>query len=473
MPGVLASRIKAGYRLGYRTLAALSQDHGAYLTHGGAIVPKRGKLPDENDEILLRIEAPSGAYFDFPSRVVRQMPGEGFMVAFEPASASSRLALDELVGSADFRAAMESEAPVEGELKRVALLSPDLAREAAASPGPSAPPSARLDEEENTDPGADEPGTDPGLDEPSTDPRFAAGAALDEIEGEESTLDALPTPTLSAAIPSPPPADDAPFPTPASGESYAVYVVRYPSLLDFVQVADGFLSTARLEVPYPQDPAAVGALAQLRIGLPGKNDFEMYAVVDAVRPDAVVLRVNPEDPSFLAAGTFPRTSAGQKRLATEQPEHRGPIHVTRFEEQRGADDDSTMPLRRRINRMGMEEKINLALSGEREERMALANDGNKAIHHYLLRNAKISLDEIALMARMPGLNPDVLVKIGENPAYTQNPQIVRHLVFNPKTPTKLSLRLLDRLPRGDLQIIAKRNMHRALVAAAQKKLGMK
>lgn len=105
--------------------------------------------------------------------------------------------------------------------------------------------------------------------------------------------------------------------------------------------------------------------------------------------------------------------------------------------------------------------------------MALANDGNKAIHHYLLRNAKISLDEIALMARMPGLNPDVLVKIGENPAYTQNPQIVRHLVFNPKTPTKLSLRLLDRLPRGDLQIIAKRNMHRALVAAAQKKLGMK
>ena len=106
--------------------------------------------------------------------------------------------------------------------------------------------------------------------------------------------------------------------------------------------------------------------------------------------------------------------------------------------------------------------------------MALASDGNKAIHHYLLKNARTSMDEIVMMARLPTLNPDVLMKIGENPAYTQNPQVVRNLVFNPKTPVKLAVRLIDRLPKSVLNLIAKRtSMHRSIVSAAQKKLGRK
>ena len=121
--------------------------------------------------------------------------------------------------------------------------------------------------------------------------------------------------------------------------------------------------------------------------------------------------------------------------------------------------------------MGMDDKINLALSGNREERMALAMDSNKAVHHYLLKNAKLTLDEIAYMARLPSLNPDVLDKIAENPAYTQNPSVTKALVFNPRTPVRTAIRLLDRLPRNELVNLSKRmSMNQRLVMAAKNKL---
>ncbi|MEQ8976988.1 MAG: hypothetical protein RL846_03620, partial [Deltaproteobacteria bacterium] len=135
------------------------------------------------------------------------------------------------------------------------------------------------------------------------------------------------------------------------------------------------------------------------------------------------------------------------------------------------EDFDKMPIRRRLARMGMDDKINMALSGNREERMALAMDGNRAVHHYLLKNAKITLDEIAFMSRLPSLNPDVLDKIAENPMYTQNPTVTKALVYNPKTPIRTAIRLLDRLPRPEIMNLAKRsNMNLRLVMAAKKKI---
>ena len=119
----------------------------------------------------------------------------------------------------------------------------------------------------------------------------------------------------------------------------------------------------------------------------------------------------------------------------------------------------------------MDDKINLAQAGNKEERMALAMDPNKAVHHYLLKNAKITVDEIAFMARLPSLNPPVLDKIAENPAYTQNPSVAKALVYNPKTPVRTAIRLLDRLPRSEVMNLAKRmGMNLKLVMAAKKRL---
>jgi hypothetical protein len=265
--------------------------------------------------------------------------------------------------------------------------------------------------------------------------------------------------------------DETPFfPRPGPGDHYVVYVVKFPSLLDYSAVRDRFHDTQRIELAYHEEHASPGDLSQLRINLPGRNMFEMYAVIERVEPNLVELRVDKFDAVFVLATGFLTSVAGQKRLQGEKESDRGPIEILRLEEQRPADDPDKMPIRLRISRMSMEDKINLALSGNREERMALATDTNKAIHHYLLKNAKMSLDEISFMARMPTLNPDVLGKIAENPAYTQNPQVVKSLVYNPKTPIMVALRLLDRLPRPELLTLSKRtSMNARLIQAAKKK----
>jgi twinkle protein len=261
------------------------------------------------------------------------------------------------------------------------------------------------------------------------------------------------------------------FRTPKPGESYVVYITKFKTLSDFLAPHEVFEKHARMTLPYAGETAAEGALAELRIQLPGKNVFELWALVGRVTATEVTVHVNPASATFTKACAFPRTATGTRRLANERPEWRGPVQIIRLTEERKTEDLESLPLRRRMSRMSMEDKINMALSGGREERMALAMDGNKAVHHYLLKNARISLDEIAFIARLPTMNPDVLAKIGENPSYVQNQQVVKNLIYNPKTPVPLSIRLLDRLPRSEVMNLSKRmSMNQRLVQAAKKKL---
>ena len=456
------SKPKTGFKVKYLSLALLSQDHEEYLTHGGLLLPKKGKLPDTDALLTIRIETPVGAYFDLPSRVIRQMPGMGFAVAFEPGARSTQHALDEMIASPAFKQAVAAEGHISGTKKTVVILSPDtLAPPAASKP---ARPLTRPDfEEEATLPGLLEPNPLGEPDDESLDAELLAGA-LDDPEGSlQDPLDR----TLDEHDPDP----DA-FARPPPGETFPVFALRFSTLLDYLAVHDKFARKARMTISHANETEPEGTVCQLRLTLPGAISFSMFAVLDRVEEEFVSVRVNPDDPAYIGAIAYPRTHKGQQRLTTEREDHRRPVQVLRLQDTHAVGgEDGGMPLRRRLQRMSMEEKINLALSGNREERMALATDSNKAIHHYLLKNRRLSLDEIAFMARSPSLNPDVLKKIAENPMYTQNPQVVRNLVFNPKTPVKVSVRLIDRLPRNDVQIISRRtSMNRALVAAAQKKL---
>lgn len=288
----------------------------------------------------------------------------------------------------------------------------------------------------------------------------------DELYGEEDPEIAA---TTASDIDEPPPPTA--FRTPGPGEKYVVYILKLKTVTDFAEMVPEFRTSAKVLVPSREDTAKEGDLAQLRISLPGRNIFTLWALVGRIRPTDVTLHVNPDSTAFAKALAFPRSVLGARRMTTEKPKDRGPSEVIRFEETRPKEDEKDMPVRRRISRMSMEDKINMALSGSREERMALALDGNKAIHHYLLKNARISLDEIAFIARLPTMNPDVLGKIAENPSYVQNLTVLKNLVYNPKTPVPIAIKLLDRMPRSEVLHLSKRmSMNQRLVQAAKKKI---
>ena len=134
------------------------------------------------------------------------------------------------------------------------------------------------------------------------------------------------------------------------------------------------------------------------------------------------------------------------------------------------DDAPSGSLYDRLKAMTVSEKMQLALSGTREERTALFRDPNKTLHVYVLKNPRIGLDEVQAAAKLPNLSPDALKLVAEHREWSVNAQVCTALVRNPKTPMPLALRLLDRVAPSDLRAIAKGGARDQLVQAARKKL---
>jgi hypothetical protein len=116
--------------------------------------------------------------------------------------------------------------------------------------------------------------------------------------------------------------------------------------------------------------------------------------------------------------------------------------------------------------------MQLALSGGREERMALMRDPNRILHNYVLRNPRIGLDEVQAAAKLPSMNPESLAFIADHPEWGRNSTVCIALARNPKTPTAIAVRMLDKIPEADVRLIAKGAGRAALVQAARRKLNL-
>lgn len=137
----------------------------------------------------------------------------------------------------------------------------------------------------------------------------------------------------------------------------------------------------------------------------------------------------------------------------------------------GPADSTTGNLRLRITRMSSLEKQDLALSGNRLERLALLKDSNKTLHTLVLKNRKITSEEVRMLAAFRNANPQALQKIAANTEWARDGRIVTALVGNPKTPQQVAIRLLDRLPTAELRRLARAtDVPPAISRAARRKL---
>jgi hypothetical protein len=124
---------------------------------------------------------------------------------------------------------------------------------------------------------------------------------------------------------------------------------------------------------------------------------------------------------------------------------------------------------KQIKDLPVPEKIELAKTGNREERLTLIRDGNKQVREAVLDNARITEVEIAAIASSPNVPDELLDKIIANLDWMKNYQVSLALVNNPKTPPSFALKLLDRLRHKDLKQLAEsKNLPEELVAAAKR-----
>ena len=106
-------------------------------------------------------------------------------------------------------------------------------------------------------------------------------------------------------------------------------------------------------------------------------------------------------------------------------------------------------------RMNLPQKIRLALVGNQEARNALIHDANKVIPLAVLRNPRLSEDEVIMYAQLRSLPEDVFWAMAKHKSWVKNYHMKLALVSNPKAPLSLAIKLLDHLHDRDLQNLSR------------------
>jgi hypothetical protein len=108
-----------------------------------------------------------------------------------------------------------------------------------------------------------------------------------------------------------------------------------------------------------------------------------------------------------------------------------------------------------INRMSISDRIKLALTGSKTQRLILIKDSNKMVANAVVESPKIGIDEVALLARNKSVAGEIITKIARKRDWIKNYIVIYELVHNPKTPVKDALSFVKKLHIRDLQSVSR------------------
>lgn len=118
---------------------------------------------------------------------------------------------------------------------------------------------------------------------------------------------------------------------------------------------------------------------------------------------------------------------------------------------------------RRIMFMTVKDRVKLAMKGDREARGILIRDSNKIVATGVIRNPRLTDQEVENIASMRQVADEVLRLIGMNRAWARSYPIIHNLARNPRTPMATAVQILPRIRTRDLNAIAQnRNVSEAV-----------
>ncbi|MEE9591704.1 MAG: hypothetical protein V3W26_04255 [Thermodesulfobacteriota bacterium] len=123
-------------------------------------------------------------------------------------------------------------------------------------------------------------------------------------------------------------------------------------------------------------------------------------------------------------------------------------------------------LRERIRVMNTGEKIKLATLGNKEARSILLRDPNEMILITVLKNPRITDEELIKIVNSKDTSAKILRFIAGKKKFLKNYSIKLGLVKNPKTPRTLALKFLKSLKEKDIRNISKSKSIPTVVSAA-------
>ncbi len=109
----------------------------------------------------------------------------------------------------------------------------------------------------------------------------------------------------------------------------------------------------------------------------------------------------------------------------------------------------------RIMRMGVKDRVKLAMKGDREARNILIRDPNRLVSAAVVNNPRISEQEVESMAAMRSLSEDILRLIASNRQWSRSYNVMHNLAKNPRTPMASVMTIMSRLQLRDLVSLSK------------------
>lgn len=182
----------------------------------------------------------------------------------------------------------------------------------------------------------------------------------------------------------------------------------------------------------------------------------------ALRPDQRVRILDLLDRFFTAPGTG---SAKAADALEENPEEVARLlevdvgdlvaasEILGAEELEQAEDPAIRSAYRKILTLNAAQKALLAMRGGREERMILIRDTNRVVALAVLRNPRLTEQDVTAFAAMRNVNEEVLRAIGANREWSKSYAVVSCLVHNPRTPPGISTNFIPRLVNRDLKLL--------------------
>ena len=122
----------------------------------------------------------------------------------------------------------------------------------------------------------------------------------------------------------------------------------------------------------------------------------------------------------------------------------------------------------RLRGLTVAEQLRVARDGGVTERTVLERLYGKVVWEALLRNTRVTVPEVTRLAKMGTMPRPLLELIVGNAAWLQVPQVRRALLANPRLTQEMVQKVLQLLPRDELQLVPQITAYPSTVRMAAK-----
>ncbi|MEC9492655.1 hypothetical protein [Flexistipes sp.] len=198
-------------------------------------------------------------------------------------------------------------------------------------------------------------------------------------------------------------------------------------------------------------------IANLKIILENNRDIINELLMNPYTPDDSLVYLKQIKYELSLNEALKSAVETEEMDETEEEKKKVPETLKKEVEKRveGENKEIEENLYQKILNMKPVEKIKLALKGNKSARGLLLKDSNKQISLTVLKNPRITEDEIESLVKSKSTPEHLIREISRNRNFMQEYDIKKGMVMHPKTPLEISMRLINHLYVKDIEQISK------------------